>query len=63
MRSVDSEPPTEINPAPSANIRSKAFFEAHIAAEWRKNVEGILRVGHLLNQAKDELDHGVFGAL
>jgi hypothetical protein len=62
MRSVDSEPPTEINPAPSA-VRSKAFFEGAIAAEWRQNVEGILRVGRLLIEAKDELDRDIFGAL
>jgi hypothetical protein len=58
---ADGEFTAGINPA--ANIRSKAFFEGAIAAEWRNNVEGILRVGQLLNEAKDELDREVFGAL
>jgi hypothetical protein len=62
MLSIDGDPSIEINLAERSG-RNKAFFEGAIAAEWRQNVEGILRVGQLLHQAKDELDPDVFGAL
>jgi hypothetical protein len=50
-------------PLPEINARSKASFEAEIAAQWRRNVGGILRVGELLNGAELELDSDVFAAL
>jgi hypothetical protein len=46
-----------------ANVRSKRFFEEAIAAEWRKNVDGIIKTGKFLLDAKEELDRDVFGAL
>jgi hypothetical protein len=38
------------------NIRSKTYFEATIAGEWKKSVAAIVRIGQLLNEAHDELN-------
>jgi hypothetical protein len=52
---------TERTPRPkSANARTRQVFARLITTEWRKAVESILATGRLLNEAKDELDHGEF---
>jgi hypothetical protein len=64
--SVTEKPPAVTTATPDEfgkNIRGKVFFEEAIAAAWRETAVGILRVGRLLREAKDELDPKDFKAL
>jgi hypothetical protein len=45
------------------NVRDKAYFEAVIAGEWRKQVSGIVQVGKYMNQAHEELSEYDFNTM
>lgn len=55
---------TDIEPATGAAIEpTRAQWAERITLRWQQSVEGIIDVGRLLIQAKDELPHGEFGKM